>query len=158
MRGTNPTCHSKADIKLAHTSHPVRPIWGNKGHNKTLLPSHSVLGHVHSIALSRLKLILPSFAITKPRWPLAPRCFVFFGNFFLQPVEVKWGKIWEKFINWAYLRVSNALSLTAHLCTLGKSLERRRWTFVNRSCSKRTYNKSLKWLELGCGLFMCTWI
>lgn len=75
-------CHSKAGIKLAHTSHPVGPIWGNKGHNKTLLPSRSVLGHVYSIALSRLKLISASFAITRPRWPRAPRVC-------LQPVVEK---------------------------------------------------------------------
>lgn len=103
-------CYSKADIKVAHTSHPVGPIWGNKGHNKTLLPSRSVLGPVHSIALPRLKLISASFAITRPRWALAPRVC-------LQPVVLKCGHLGE-FHKLSPFMFSNAMSLTAHLCTL----------------------------------------
>lgn len=62
---------------------PLGPIWGNKGHNKTLPPSRSVLGHMYSAAVPGSTLISPSFAITMAQVATPPPpalCVLFYWD------------------------------------------------------------------------------
>lgn len=106
------------NVKVGETnaSHYFSVIWGNKDQNKTHLPFLSVLGHVHSIALSKLMVISPSFVITRSRWPFASRLFVSLTemrkiqrNPHVQPDK----KVYNSFVATHYFRHQNFSALTA---------------------------------------------